>query len=1728
MKNLYYLFACTCVLGAIATHSTTLQAQSTLFGGQQIITQIPNPYSVYATDLDNDGDADVLSASTGDDKIAWYENEGSGNFGVQQIITTAADGASSVYAADLDNDGDMDVLSASYLDDKIAWYENEGSGNFGAQQIITTAADVASSVYAADLDNDGDADVLSASRGDNKIAWYENDGSGNFGAQQIITTAADGANSVYAADLDNDGDMDVLSASFFDDEIVWYANDGSGNFGAQQIITTVASGAESVYAADLDNDGDADVLSASRGDDKIAWYENDGSGNFGAQQIITTAADVAYSVYAADLDGDGDLDVLSASTGDDKIAWYANDGSGNFGAQQIITTAANEAYSVYAADLDNDGDSDVLSASIGDDKIAWYENDGSGNFGTQQIITTGANGARSVYAADLDDDGDLDVLSASRDDDKIAWYANDGSGNFGAQQIITTAASGAESVYAADLDGDSDLDVLSASSVDNKIAWYENEGSGNFGAQQIITTAANGARSVYAADLDGDGDADVLSTSSDDDKIAWYENEGSGNFGAQQIITTAANLAYSVYAADLDNDGDSDVLSASYLDSKIAWYENGGSGNFGAQQIITTAAEWARSVYAADLDNDGDADVLSASAWDGEIAWYENGGSGNFGAQQIITTVAAEGASSVYAADLDNDGDLDVLSASYVDSKIAWYKNLLELSINIFINNPPCIGAANGSVWVQVGGGNALWVPPYSYTWTNTTGASGSGTATNETFTIDDLAAGEYTIILTNALGDADTAGVLLNTVPGSVFEIINISTTNSSNALPNGAIQLSIDGGTAPYTITWSGMASGSYASSDSVFVINNLFAGTYNINITDAEGRAAGHTVTLLDETTPASTCGGIMDIVILNDSSGSVDETEYSESKTFFVDLVNALNIGIADTESRAAIVEWSGSGEQQIRVPMTGNIAELQDYLYANRAFGGGTNPNSALTYGYNYLADMARPEAIKVLVLSTDGYSGQVSGSLVAIAETYKAQGYIIVTVAFDVAFAVAGVRDLLTQTASLPMLAPGAPAYSMLTPTLAYNIVNLYICPADPGSSNTYYFYRDGAIDMTGYTPNDFCPNPASITVHYTVSAQQQLSLPAGTPITFYYNNPALFSSTPILTTFIPCAIPAGSSETFSTTLPVTGAANIWAVLNDDGSQAPPINLPITSIDEHVYINNWDNIAVCTEPLPTLSAHCYTTTPQPICGNTVIYTVDVCNISELDATQVQIGHLVPAGFALISQSTNYNACASDGTAGAISYDIPAGCCVSITYEYDVSAAGNGLYNDVDVALSGLGGQIYFPYNGSGSSAEDVTIDGTVNCPSSLVILSKVVNTTEVCEESFVSYTFTVDNQTDVSLQNLSFADTLPSNIIWAAEPYLVDGMSIGTTNIIGTSAANFVIAELPAHSVGSFVLDAYLGDWQDNGTLDNTAILGNLPAFVNDNGNPLEASAETVVVNALPQIDALNLVEIVEGEVAILSADAPSGTLITWATSGDGTISSPNSLQTFYTPGAGDIVSGEVRFTVAAVSPFNDCGQDIDTVLLLINPPPTDTSTLAITLLHFGGIAQSEGNYLEWLTTAEVNNDHFILWRADQAGAEFRPIARIAAQGTSNSQMAEHYDYLDRQAPKGTCYYRLQWIDHNGKTQQSHVIALSRNDDGSSSAQAYVLSPNPTHDLIYITQNSTQQAPQAMPYALYNTIGQAVLHGTYTQAIQSLSLAHLPLGIYYLHLGGIVTKVVKR
>ena len=311
--------------------------------------------SIFAADIDGDGDMDVLS---GHNNIAWYEYDTLGSF-IPHIISISA--ASSVYAVDLDSDGDMDVVGSS--DGSVNWYENDGLQSFDTHIICNHYWHRGfTSVYALDVDKDEDMDGVAASRSpNNKIMWYENDGSQYFN-HHVISDSVRDARFVSAGDVDGDGYMDVISGH---SKISWYEYDGLNSFIDHTVST---SGSKSVHAIDVNGDGYMDVVAAKRSG--IQWHENDGSQKF-TTHIITSNKKYGNFSYAVDLDGDGDTDVLSA--GDDNITYHENDGLERFTKRPIATARESDFQSIYAADVDSDGDLDVLSAALSDSKIYWYE-----------------------------------------------------------------------------------------------------------------------------------------------------------------------------------------------------------------------------------------------------------------------------------------------------------------------------------------------------------------------------------------------------------------------------------------------------------------------------------------------------------------------------------------------------------------------------------------------------------------------------------------------------------------------------------------------------------------------------------------------------------------------------------------------------------------------------------------------------------------------------------------------------------------------------------------------------------------------------------------------------------------------------------------------------------------------------------------------------------------------------------------------------------------------------------------------------------------------------------------------------------------------------------------------------------------------------------------------------------------------------------------------------------
>jgi hypothetical protein len=647
--------------------------------------------SVFAADVDGDGDLDVLGAAGRADDITWWENTaGNGTAWTEHSVDDNFDGAYSVYAADMDGDGDLDVLGAGHAADEITWWENTaGNGTAWTEHNVDDSFDDARSVYAADMDGDGDLDVLGAARGDDDITWWENTaGDGTAWTEHSVDDNFSGAISVYSADVDGDGDMDVLGAALDTDAITWWENTaGDGSTWTERSVGSNFHDAISVYAADVDHDGDMDVLGAALAADDITWWENTaGDGTAWTEHTVDGSFDGATSVYAADVDGDGDLDVMGAAQWADDITWWEND-MAHPASFQVTEHSVDDSFggakSVYAADVDGDGDMDVLGAAQLAYDITWWENTaGNGTAWTERTVDGNFHGAKSVFAADVDGDGDLDVLGAAQWPNDITWWENTaGNGTAWTKHTVEDYFIGASSVYAADVDNDGDMDVLGASYYLDDITWWENTaGDGTAWTEHSVDADFDDAKSVYAADVDGDGDMDVLGAARNADDITWWENTaGDGTAWTEHSVDDSFGGAKSVYAADVDGDGDMDVLGAAADAYDITWWENtnaNGDGRAWTERTVDANFSGASSVFAADVDGDGDLDVLGAALHADDITWWENTNASGDGRAWTERTVDGNfsGAISVYAADVDGDGDLDVLGAASWDDDITWWE----------------------------------------------------------------------------------------------------------------------------------------------------------------------------------------------------------------------------------------------------------------------------------------------------------------------------------------------------------------------------------------------------------------------------------------------------------------------------------------------------------------------------------------------------------------------------------------------------------------------------------------------------------------------------------------------------------------------------------------------------------------------------------------------------------------------------------------------------------------------------------------------------------------------------------------------------------------------------------------------------------------------------------------------------------------------------------------------
>ena len=179
--------------------------------------------------------------------------------------------------------------------------------------------------------------------------------------------------------------------------------------------------------------------------------------------------------------------------------------------------------------------------------------------------------------------------------------------------------------------------------------------------------------------------------------------------------------------------------------------------------------------------------------------------------------------------------------------------NPIEVNVNSNINNVSCFGISDGSIDLLVSGGSS----PYSYSWSN-------GDTLQD---IDSLIAGNYTVFVTDSIGCVVDTSILISQ-PSNPLSLNAILSNVNCFGGDDGAIDVTVSGGTPFYTYVWSNL--------ETTQDIDTLIQGTYNLTITDSNGCILDTFFVLTEPISPISIADTHVNVLCFGDSTGSIDIT------------------------------------------------------------------------------------------------------------------------------------------------------------------------------------------------------------------------------------------------------------------------------------------------------------------------------------------------------------------------------------------------------------------------------------------------------------------------------------------------------------------------------------------------------------------------------------------------------------------------------------------------------------------------------------------------------------------------------------------------------------------------------------------------------------------------------------------------------------------------------------
>ena len=667
------------------------------------------PFVFEFFDVDQDGVDDVLVGGTEltsfNGAYVWSKGLATGGFAPPTLLPDVVhtfNGGPKIY--DVDGDGDLDVVLARQLIQgqyRAGWLENQG-GTFAPIAALSGSVISSFSIEVADFDGDGDMDIAGSFTSGPR-PWYRNTG----GSFTLVLLPGNGGvlREPLAVDLDGDGDNDLVYAPPSGAaELLIYENvGGPAQF---QIAFEGMPSANNLIAIDADLDGDLDlvgvwanVLSA-----ELPALINDGA--FGFDQVVKltpNAAPPTFELHTGDLNGDGITDLVLGSLSN-RVSYLLGDTAGTPTAFEPVPVTAlgslRRIQGALPADVDGDGDTDLIVARHR--RVPFL----SRNLGASLLLAPAAAdvGPDTNFtvedALDVDGDGVVDIVGV-RPNENIVWGRGRGDGSFEDPALIAMKPWLYADYALADFEGDGDLDLTLPGIAGDAWVVMEQTAPGVFAAARALPDPGPDRRTeaVAVGDVTGDGLLDLVQGAADkrsvlgNSTLTVFRGLGGGTFDPVPVdvirLSFLANTQR-IKLADLDRDGDLDPIWSQLTFSGVYYAENLGGGQLGEEVRLFTNNN-SPDFLVGDVDLDGFPDVFASA---GGRQWFAHNRGGMLFDEAVSLGLPAGQVPVWRIADLDQDGDLDLVSSYVNNDEVAYFPGTAIQPIGADVCGPGIVGSS--------------------------------------------------------------------------------------------------------------------------------------------------------------------------------------------------------------------------------------------------------------------------------------------------------------------------------------------------------------------------------------------------------------------------------------------------------------------------------------------------------------------------------------------------------------------------------------------------------------------------------------------------------------------------------------------------------------------------------------------------------------------------------------------------------------------------------------------------------------------------------------------------------------------------------------------------------------------------------------------------------------------------------------------------------------------------